>query len=397
MTAVHRILFAVCCLVVGACADRFSLEGVECAVDRDCASGQTCELTRCVGQSVGPCALDTDCPTGQSCQNEQCVERGITPPGGDGVSPTMTRYFPSVGNFQLYPDTRIELTFSEQLDPSTVTTETIQLIAEQAFDGDPSTANQPMEVTFEIDDNTVTLLPDRGPLPEYVADLTLRLTSGVLDMTGEPLFPERTLAFRTLFAEPSAPYRIHLSGSNGVLGLQERNGSWELDIVPSDSTDPSTLWSIAWFTNQNYLIQSRAPGQLGRIEGGDGRGPTTVVRGENVFTGQQFVFTPGPARVSSGVGESALTYQLSTVFQGVDRPLGLTNDEGTPGVFIRDAQGSNEFWWFERMDMSTRSPCAGNAACAPWACETDSRSCFTFCISDDQCSGATCVEGYCEP
>jgi hypothetical protein len=384
-------------LAVGACSDRFSLEGVSCIVDTDCASGQQCVGTQCVGDATGDCRVDTDCPTGQRCDNAACVGSSSPSSPGDGTPPRVERYYPSVGNLQIYPDTLISVTFSEQVDPDTVSADTIQLLSRRSYDGDPSTLNQPIDLMFEITDNTVTLVPERGPLPEYVTDLTLELSGGIQDITGESLFPTRTLAFRTLFAEPSAPYRIHLLGLDQVLGVTEgADNVWRLDLYPADADSPDTLWSIAWFGGENYLIQSLAPGQLGRIEGGDGSAPATVVRGASVFTGQQFVFTEGPARASAGVGQSQFSYRMSTLFQGEERPLGWQNDENADGVFIRDAKGTNEFWWFERTDMTRRDACDGDRDCVPWACETSTRSCFTVCIGDEQCSGASCVDGYCE-
>ncbi len=160
--------------------------------------------------------------------------------GGDGSgtgesAPAVTSTIPETGAVDVPTDTTIEIWFSEDIEPETVSLSTISL----------RSGNAVIPGKVACSDSRVAFTPAH-PLSQS-AVYTARVTTGVKDTTGIPLASDYTWEFTTLGrAAPSAQshWAAAIAGESHVLAVK---------------TD-GTLW--AWGCN--------AAGQLGDGEGGDG-------------------------------------------------------------------------------------------------------------------------------
>ena len=110
----------------------------------------------------------------------------------DTVAPTVTRTQPAQGE-QFSVAGTITITFKEDVDPATVHTNTVLLTK--------GTGTVGGTVTYDTSTKTATFRPkDAGGQPtslEYTTDYTLTLTTGIGDMSGNPLATPYVVSFKT--------------------------------------------------------------------------------------------------------------------------------------------------------------------------------------------------------
>jgi hypothetical protein len=99
--------------------------------------------------------------------------------------PAVLSVSPDVDAIGIEPDVTIEITFSEPLDPATVTSTSIQLL-----DGE-----HPLAFELVYEDAKVTLTPS-DPLP-LLAELRVSVSTGVSDVEGASLLAEYSSSFTT--------------------------------------------------------------------------------------------------------------------------------------------------------------------------------------------------------
>jgi hypothetical protein len=113
----------------------------------------------------------------------------------DTTPPTITSIFPANGAANAAQNTTVTATFSEPMDPTTITTATFEL-------RDPGNAIVPATVTYNASNRTATLTPT-SPLLASVT-YSAKVTTGVKDLAGNALAADRTWSFSTV-AGPACP------------------------------------------------------------------------------------------------------------------------------------------------------------------------------------------------
>jgi hypothetical protein len=112
---------------------------------------------------------------------------GTTSSGGDTTAPTVSLISPTNGETDVIADTTVAITFSEAMDPATLTTSNIGLSA----GGSAVTS----ELSISSDDKTVTLTPSAALDP--VIEYTATVATGVKDAAGNALASASVNSFTT--------------------------------------------------------------------------------------------------------------------------------------------------------------------------------------------------------
>ena len=152
-----------------------------------------------------------------------------TETGPDTTPPTVTATAPAADAAGVSPATAITATFSEALDPATVTSTTFEL-------RDASNALVPASVSYNA--GTVTLTPS-GPLSAgtlYTATLKGG-TDGIADLAGNALVQDVTWSFTTAAADTTPPTVTGQSPADGAVGVAPTT---TVTVSFSEALDPAT-------------------------------------------------------------------------------------------------------------------------------------------------------------
>ncbi len=106
----------------------------------------------------------------------------------DTTRPTITSTSPVNGTGGVAQGTTVTATFSEPMDPTTITTATVEL-------RDPASAIVPASVSYNTSNRTATLTPT-SPLLSGTA-YNAKVTTGVKDLAGNALAADQTWSFTT--------------------------------------------------------------------------------------------------------------------------------------------------------------------------------------------------------
>ena len=163
---------------------------------------------------------------------------GSTPGGTGGtVAPTVTATIPSSGAADISITSSLTATFSEPVNPATVTPATFFL-------------TPPVGGTISVTDSTATFSPT-GPLSATTA-YTATLTTGIQDLTGTPMAAPRTWTFTTgAVPDTTAPT---VSGTNPLSGATEVTTSSALTVTFSEPIHAPTI------TASTFVITPAASG-----------------------------------------------------------------------------------------------------------------------------------------
>jgi WD40 repeat protein len=143
--------------------------------------------------------------------------RTASGPGPDTTAPTVTSRSPSAGATGVATGTAVTATFSEAMDPGTLTSSTFQLQAG---------SNPPVSATVSYAANTATLTPASALAANTAYTATVKGGStGVKDLAGNPLAADATWSFTT-GADACAP------GSNPIVCENAKAGN------------PASEWNI---------------------------------------------------------------------------------------------------------------------------------------------------------
>ncbi len=172
--------------------------------------------------------------------------------GGDTVAPTVTDSYPSASSASFIPANLsvAGISFSEQMDGSTITTSTVKVTA----DSDPGT-NLCTTVTYNPNATfgaAVNCNIPAGSLPLAAAAHTLTVTTGVTDFAGNPLASSYTVAFT-----PSAAVSFSSNQVPTVVGSFPAKGS--VSFPPNAdflNVNFSTGMNTSSFTNKVTLTNT---------------------------------------------------------------------------------------------------------------------------------------------
>jgi hypothetical protein len=129
---------------------------------------------------------------------------GGTPPPGDEVAPAVSSTFPVAGATGVAVSGNVSATFSEALDPTTVTASTVSL----RLAGGSAV---PAAVTYDTATRTAVLNPTADLTAS--AKYTATVTTGVKDVAGNPLAAASTWSFTTAAADGGTPQTVSVVAS----------------------------------------------------------------------------------------------------------------------------------------------------------------------------------------
>jgi subtilisin family serine protease len=126
---------------------------------------------------------------------------GGTPPGtpADTTAPTVGGVSPADGAADVAPGTDVTATFSEEMDPLTVTKDTFTLVPSE---GGPNVA---ATVSYDAPSKTATLKLDPDAALEAGKKYTATVTTGVKDKAGNALAADKTWSFTTTSPATTSP------------------------------------------------------------------------------------------------------------------------------------------------------------------------------------------------
>ncbi len=337
---------------------------------------------------------------------DQLSQRAIAlvPPGdpvvGDGTPPTVTRIVPESNLGTAWSNAPVRITFSEPVDPATVTARSVLVRPLQPVDGVTYGDGEGLDGTFEVDGNQATFVPARGALEAYRTEYEVTFTDAITDLAGTPLTPPaRAHRFRTLILQEGATYQIVYAADGRLLAALD-GGSGTLDTVglaPAGTSGRATEWTVTWWRDAMFVLQSEAFDALTLVEGGVADGHATFGDyGGTVFSGQVWAPIALDER-SAGPGESPTTWRLTTEFQGPDINLGIYEGDGpVQRVGLHDNADLDTAWFFRQVDVTPAGPCAADADCGGYICWPPVGACYASCLSDEICAdGFVCVDQAC--
>jgi acid phosphatase type 7 len=170
------------------------------------------------------------------------------PGSADTTAPTVTNVAPANGATEVVVATNVEATFSEAMDPSTISdangASTTFTLLKQG-----STTPVAAHVSYDSATNKATLNPDAGLEAGVTYTATVKGgTGGVEDLAGNALAADKTWSFTTQAAVLSAPSNLSAERS-GPLSKQRIDLSWtdnsnsEAGFVIERSVD-KVAWSV---------------------------------------------------------------------------------------------------------------------------------------------------------
>ena len=183
---------------------------------------------------------------------------GTTPPPGDTTAPTVTGTSPAAGATGVAVAANVTGTFSEAMDPATITSATFTLQA--------GTTTVPAAVTYSSTDRVATLNPDADLAAGTTYTATIRGgTGGVKDVAGNALASDRTWTFTTA-AAGGASETVTLTAtadsyvSSGSAGTNFGAGTiLRVDASPAETTYLKfDLTPYAGRTLQSAVLQLRS-------------------------------------------------------------------------------------------------------------------------------------------
>jgi hypothetical protein len=207
------------------------------------------------GSSASGCTAAEECDNGDPTDGEEiCDDDGVCAPGNP--PPTVVSISPEAGVAGVDPDTTVVITFSEPLDGTTVTGESVRL-----FDGDTLVEGEP---TYA--DSKVTFTP-AAPLA-LLADYSVAITTAVTDVEGAPLLDEHMSAFTTRDGAWSSP----IDAATGYIYLFPR-------VLPVDGKGNVLVSWIQRSTTSVYCPTSARWFNLGAALGL----PTSFIQGQGIY------------------------------------------------------------------------------------------------------------------
>ena len=147
----------------------------------------------------------------------------------DNIAPTIVSRSPANGVTSIAVDTVVRVTFSEPMDPTTITTSTITLT--------PTAGGSPVAgvVSYDAATNTAKLDPNADLLNN--TSYTITVTTGVKDVAGNALAAQSTSTFTTI-PDTTAPTVTATTPLNGATGVARGTN---ITITFSEAMDATTI------------------------------------------------------------------------------------------------------------------------------------------------------------
>jgi hypothetical protein len=162
-------------------------------------------------------------------------------PSGDSTPPTVSSVAPPDGTTGATATANAEATFSEAMEPSSITSSTFTLV--QKDTGTPIAAT----VSYDANTNKATLHPNTALQPGTAYTATLKGGSGGLkDVAGNPLGADRVWSFTTAAADTTAPTIISVEPAEGASGvaLSSNAGATFSEAMDKTSVETSGAFTL---------------------------------------------------------------------------------------------------------------------------------------------------------
>ena len=134
-------------------------------------------------------------PTSSFSAANYWVDVAFDPGAGPGLAPTVVSVSPVAGATNVPVTSQVSATFSESMDPATITAATFQLT-------DPSANVVPATITYSAPSLTATLTPSQALSPSTTYTATLGASASVTDAGMETCSPREALVGRSLLFRP---------------------------------------------------------------------------------------------------------------------------------------------------------------------------------------------------
>ncbi len=159
----------------------------------------------------------------------------------DTTAPTVT-ISPANGATNVGLNTQIVLTFSKSINPSTITANTLAL-----FNGDTSVG---YSYTVSRDNRTIVLNPGGGAWASG-ATITIELTSGIQDMSGNALANTSSQFTLTTALSGTAPYVVAMRPGNGATNVP---ANAVVTLFTSSAMNAGTVTGALHVTDNGVLV-----------------------------------------------------------------------------------------------------------------------------------------------
>lgn len=285
--------------------------------------------------------------------------------GVDVIAPTVTVVTPNNGACL---QTEVGATFSEPMNPATITTSTFTL----QLTGPPLGTAVAGAVAYDVPTRIATFTPAAALLPS--TSYTATITTGVTDTTGNPLAANRTWTFvtGTLPCTPAPPPVAPPLGATAAYGvLAGTAGTTNQGILTvingSIASTATTTSAITGFHDSNGDVYTETPLNIGNVTGliqsctVSTTGPTSAaINAANCTIAQQakldaealyLSISPGtlPGGVDPGNGQLGGLTLAPGVYKAAGGSFLVTGSDLT-----LDAQGdANAVWVFQTASSLT--------------------------------------------
>lgn len=251
---------------------------------------------------------------------------GSPPPAGDGSAPAVSTVAPTSGSTGVATTAAITATFSEALDPATVTSATFTV--EDA--GGHAAAG-----TVSSDGSAATFTPaGLTPLTTY----TVTLTTGIRDLAGNPLATSRTWHFTTVTTPSPLITAATLAEWIGNGSVNRTSGDDRVILLDVGSSGYSTTGHIPGAQNVGgtEIYQTRKEGPAADVNMVlDGAHMDAFVHGHGIDGGTTVVFT------SSSILNATRAYWMFRYW-------------GFPKEMLKVVDGLNKSW--DAGSLTTTTP-----------------------------------------
>ncbi len=159
----------------------------------------------------------------------------------DTTHPTVT-ISPANGTTNVGLNAQIVLTFSESINPATITPNTLAL-----FNGDTALG---YNYTISPDNRTIVINYNGSTLPGG-ATITIELTSGIQDLSGNPLANTSSQFTLTPQLSGSAPYVVQMRPGNGATNIPADS---VVTLFTNTAMNPATVTGALHVTDNGAVI-----------------------------------------------------------------------------------------------------------------------------------------------
>lgn len=258
--------------------------------------------------------------------------------------PAVSAFLPVDGATDVGIEATVSVTFSEAVDPTSLTSQTL-------FVEDGTGARVEGTLAWDAATRTATFTPDQ-PFTEFRTVYAVTV-EGVRGPGGTPMPAAAETGFTTVFVDPDWLYQLHNEFQGPGLILD--------NFAPAGPQDPrfcylgdataqtgGSRWAfeLLAFDPPAYLMKSVFGGDDLALEGGDGMDPcllTGLAPEGGTFSGQAWTFPP--------VGDPYPgAYRLQNLSFGTDRSLDVTNTGVFPetAYMAPTANLTGQVWYFTR-------------------------------------------------